>query len=272
MLYLPANSRAERTEPLRWLVCCDESGIDGKRFYGFGSLWMKEQRRGEIQRDVRAIRERHKYVDEFKWNKVRLARLPFYRDIIDYFFDNTGLCFHCLVVRKAAVDRSFHQGDWDLARRKHFTLLLTNKVGRALQVRRHRQQTFRIWVDPIASRYKKADEAVHIIGNNVLRARAVEAIRGSLKAETEGPIVGVHEHDSRDTPQIQLCDLLLGAVMDAWQENATEPGKLAVKAHISKRLGWPDLKADTRPGSRRFNVWYFNPTPSRREVASRHAL
>jgi hypothetical protein len=128
----------------------------------------------------------------------------------------------------------------DLARRKHFTMLLTNKIGRALRARSHRDQTFRVWVDPIASRYDRADEAVHVIANNVLRKRAAATLRTDLETKTQGPIVGVHEHDSRDTPQIQLCDLLLGAVMDAWQENAKEPGKLAVKAHIAGRLEWPD--------------------------------
>ncbi|MCD3180328.1 DUF3800 domain-containing protein, partial [Salmonella enterica subsp. enterica serovar Enteritidis] len=44
---------------LIWHVACDESGIDGQRFYGFGSLWMKYQRRGDFARIVRELREKH---------------------------------------------------------------------------------------------------------------------------------------------------------------------------------------------------------------------
>ena len=41
---------------------CDKSGMHGGEFYGFGSLWMRYQRR----REVDAVRRRHPYSSEFK--------------------------------------------------------------------------------------------------------------------------------------------------------------------------------------------------------------
>lgn len=31
-----------------YLIYCDESGIDGQNYYGFGSLWMPWERRGDL--------------------------------------------------------------------------------------------------------------------------------------------------------------------------------------------------------------------------------
>ncbi|HAS8291232.1 TPA: hypothetical protein I7707_21285, partial [Vibrio vulnificus] len=46
---------------LIWHVACDESGVDGQKYYGFGSLWMKYQRRGDFVRIIRELRDKHKY-------------------------------------------------------------------------------------------------------------------------------------------------------------------------------------------------------------------
>jgi hypothetical protein len=54
----------------RWLISCDESGTGGDRFYGFGTLWMNWQRRGDFARLVRELRDQHGYPYEFKWNKT----------------------------------------------------------------------------------------------------------------------------------------------------------------------------------------------------------
>lgn len=246
---------------LRWLISCDESGVDGSPYYGFGTLWMKWQRRGEFYALVRALRERHGYNHEIKWKNVSARFLPFYRDLVDLFFEETWLCFHCIVVRKATVKKELHDGSIDLARRKHFTMLLTNKIKRSLKANPHREQTFRIWVDPIASSYKKADEAVEVIANNVLRK-----VFGERR-----PVDKVITCDSRERESIQLCDLLLGAVVGAWRQDATASAKVALSGHIAEHLGWTDLHADTLTTERKFNIWYFHdPTsPGPRDAKTR---
>ncbi len=56
MIKLDAARLVPRTQPMKdnnqkkmvWHVACDESGVDGQPFYGFGSLWMSYQRRTEL--------------------------------------------------------------------------------------------------------------------------------------------------------------------------------------------------------------------------------
>ena len=52
----------------------------------------------------------------------------FYEDLVEAFFKTSWLQFHCCVVERATVRKEFHQGDYDLARRKHFGMLLRNKI------------------------------------------------------------------------------------------------------------------------------------------------
>ena len=234
---------------IRWLISCDESGTGGAPYYGFGSLWMKYQRRGDFAAAIRELREEYNYPYEIKWNKANQMKFRnFYKALIKYFFEHQWLAFHCFIARKAVVDKALHGGDYDLARRKHFTKLIANKVAKCMRKNPHRKHEFIIWVDPIASRYKKADESVEVIANNML-AQELKSIK---------PIKNVITHDSKDTETIQICDLLLGAVMEAWQRKSTSPNKQAIQAFVAEHLGWPDLKSDTKPTERKFNIWYFH--------------
>lgn len=242
---------------LIWLVSCDESGTGGALYYGFGSLWMKYQRRGDFARDMRALREKHSYTYECKWARVNRRSLAFSKDLVEYFFRRQWLAFHCIVVKKALVNKRLHKSDYDLARRKHLTMLLTNKIQRCMELRPSRDHSFRIYVDPIASRYRKADEAVEVIANNVL---------GQI-FEGRRPVDKVITRDSKETSTIQLCDLLLGAVMAAWQQDAQKPEKLELQSFIASHLGWKDLRGATFPWERKFNIWYFHdPTLGDHEI------
>lgn len=246
---------------LRWLISCDESGVGGAPFYGFGSLWMRWQRRGDFVAGIRVLREEHDYWDEIKWQKAHGKRhLTFYLDLVDYFFRRRWLVFHCLCVRKGLVDKALHREGYDEAMRKHYTMLLTNKMRRCARAHPGRDVSFRIYVDPIKSRYPKADEAMLVIANNVL-ARELRQLN---------LVESVVTRDSKETPSIQLCDLLLGAVMEARQQRSRSEGKRAVQEHIAAHLGWDDLAADTYPKERKFNIWQFHdPTRGPREARTR---
>src|SRR5690349_1887942 len=83
---------------IRWLVSCDESGVHGARYYGFGTLWMPWQRRGAFAALIDELRRAHAFHQEFKWSKVGPRYYGFYRDLVDLFFKTHWLSFQCLVV------------------------------------------------------------------------------------------------------------------------------------------------------------------------------
>ncbi len=245
----------------RWLISVDESGVNGTRYYGFGSLWMAWQRRGDFAEMLRAICGEHEYFHEIKWTKVKSKTADLFSDVVEAFFRESWLSFHCIVVEKSVVRRDLHPGGFDEARRKHLTMLLRNKIEACMKAHGHTQQTFRVWSDPIHSSYAKAHEAVEVIANNALS----KAFGGRIR-----PVDSVIVRDSKETPSIQLCDLLLGAVVAAWEGDVFAEAKLDLQQWIAYHLGWQDLKADTRPGERKFNVWVFHdPTRQRRRATTR---
>jgi len=245
----------------RWLISCDESGMHGSPHYGFGSLWMRWQRRGDFLRDFTELASKHAFNQECKWSRASSIRfLPFYKELVSYFFQRRWLVFHCLIVRKEAVAKSVFHTSWDEARRKHYTLLLCDKMKRALKRFPTRQHEFRIYVDKIPSSYPKADEAMEIISQNILNQQFRAA----------APVSSVRTRDSQTTPSIQLCDLLLGAVMETWHKRALNPTKVAIRKEIARHLGWEELDSDTHRAERKFNIWYFHdPTREVRRVLTR---
>lgn len=224
---------------------------------------MQWQRRGDFLREYRDIADKHRFNQECKWSRASAREFfPFYAELISYFFQRRWLVFHCLVVRRQIVARAeYHQNDWDLARRKHYTMLLTQKMRRALKRFPDRLHEFRIYVDRISSRYGKADEAMEVISNHVLN-------RGFRKIS---PVSSVITRDSKDRPTIQLCDLLLGAVMETWHRRVLNVTKQAIRSEIARHLGWKDLDADTHEAERKFNIWYFHDPvrETRRKVRTR---
>lgn len=257
-----AQARQRGRDPKRkYIIFCDESGIHHSAMYGFGSLWMPWERRGDFARIWSELQDQFYPPSEVKWHKVKRQTLDFYLALIDEFFRRRWLMFHCLVVGKAEVELQHHKKDWDLARRKQFVMLLSNKLARFATPKKE----YRIRVDPIASRYSKADEAAEIIIERIV----------SKKPRLQGVIHSLREVDSRDTPGVQLSDLLLGAVMAARVGEARAHAKLAVIERICSHLGWDSLAYDTKPDVIKFNIWRFwDPTSGepRPETTERRIL
>ncbi|WP_241482501.1 hypothetical protein [Muribacter muris] len=101
---------------------------------------------------------------------------------------------------------------------------------------------------------------MQIIANNIIRQNT-----GISEA-----ILNLKEVNSKYCHGVQLCDLLLGAVLNAYQKESTSERKLALSTLIAHHLGWEALKYDTLMTEKKFNIWYFyDPTQGPRLVKSR---
>jgi hypothetical protein len=251
---MPQEGQA-RDGVVRRALYCDESGISGDHdYYGFGALIMAYQRRGQFAADIEMLRREHKAgKDEIKWSKTNRFTSPFYTALIDYFFEQPFLLFHCMVVERAWVKaKLYHGGSFDTAREKHFTHLLSDKVTRIKKVHRGRETEIRVYVDKIPSSYPKVGEAIGIIANRIVHAK-LTPLKGF--ADKVSSIDFLAECESHDYVGIQIADLLLGAVVDTWNRRSTTSHKANLQTHIAKHLGWEDLRSDTMPEERKFNIW-----------------
>lgn len=239
-----------------YLIYCDETGMDGSRYYGFGSLWMPWERRGDFARLITDLRMKHGYADEIKWTHVGKRSEAFYTRLIDSFFERNWLMFHALVVRKGYSDNRLHK-NFDEEKGKRLVMLLEKKIK--FFSRGDSGKRYHVRVDPLPMRYKKADEAAFKIASSMLRQDL-----GCVPLET------LATRRSHETPGIQVADFLLGASVAGWQGRASADHKLRVKHHLAEHLGWPDMISDTRPHLWKFNIWYFHdPKGGPREVITR---
>lgn len=246
----------KQPEHKNFLVYCDESGIDGgQKYVGFGSLWMPNERRGAFTGIVNALRARHVYQDEIKWKKVKIGNVEFYLDLVRAFFKQPWLAFHAIVVRKELIDLSRHV-DMEQAQLKFYTRLLATKIK--MSARKSPDRRYYVRVDPLPSSYARADEAQRNIIGHMLKKEVSDTVLEALVTK-----------DSKSVAGIQISDLLLGATMAAFQRTIQTPHKHAVVREVAAHLGWPDLFADTYPGERKFNIWYFHDKRYSREVQTR---
>ena len=218
----------------------------------FGSLWLPYDRRG----DLAALFESHRLasgaVGEVKWTKVkRGGQLKMALRLVDSFFERNRLSFHAYTLEQSVIDLEHHKRDRDLAHRKHFTQFLSNKMIRIIQKRGLATQ-FHVWVDPIASRYDKADEALQTVSTNIIQKLYRYGRPGHEPVQ-------VRTQDSKERAAIQICDVLLGAITASYNGKVRDSSpKSEVCTRIAEHLGWPDLRADTKPYERKFNIWNFH--------------
>ncbi|WP_245155376.1 DUF3800 domain-containing protein [Mannheimia haemolytica] len=226
-----------------WHLFCDESGISGKPFYAFGALWIREDKISLFEKEIQKLREKHYCTDEIKWQGTNSKRFSeFYRELVSFFFQADYLFFNCIVVQQAIVNKAFHNGDYEMAKQKHFNLLICNKIEQSLY--KNRINRFVLSVDDLPFKYNKADEAMHIIANNIIRKKTAVA----------NAILALNEVDSRKSSGVQLCDLLLGAILSSYQNDITSERKKELTKWIALHLGWDKLTYDTLQEEKKFNI------------------
>ena len=82
-------------------VYCDESchlENDNQSAMVLGAIWCPVEKRQNIAESLKLIKKRHGFSSSFelKWTKVSISKLPFYLDMINYFFDCNDLHFRGL--------------------------------------------------------------------------------------------------------------------------------------------------------------------------------
>jgi len=108
---------------------CDESchlENDGKPYMFLGRISSPYNQVKRHTAAINDIKNRHKFGAEIKWTKVSNSKLPFYLELVDYFFA-TDLRFRVVGVRKAQINNeAFGQTYDDLYYKMYFHLINHN--------------------------------------------------------------------------------------------------------------------------------------------------
>jgi hypothetical protein len=224
-------------------IYCDESGHlpnDGLAVMVLGAVWCPAEKAREIAVRLREIKARHGRPPDFevKWSKASPAGQRLYLDLIDYFFDDDDLHARALIVPdKGLLDHARFGQDHDTWYYKMYFemlhVLLTPK-GR-----------YRIYLDiKDTCSARKVTKLHEVLANSLYDfQREIERVQTVRSHEVE---------------QLQLADLLIGAIGYANRGLSGNAGKLAVVERMRHRSGY-SLTRSTLLREDKLNIFRWQP-------------
>jgi hypothetical protein len=207
-----------------------------------GALWCPSEKTREIAQRIREIKARHKLAANFeiKWTKVSPAKLDFYLDILNYFFDNDDLHFRALIVsdKTKLCHEAYCQSHDTWYYKMYFDLL---KV--LLTPRDH----FSIYLDIKDSRSAAKVRNLHDVLCNNLYDFHRDIIRR------------VQNVRSHEIEQVQLADLLIG-VVSYTNRGLSENSAKAALVHCMKTRSGYSLTRTTLLREEKVNLFHWEPS------------
>ena len=227
-------------------IYCDEScHLENDRLpvMVLGAIWCSLEKTKEIAVRIREIKAQHGLPANFeiKWVKVSPAKLSFYLDVLDYFFDDDDLHFRGLIADKTRLRHKEHNqthDDWYY--KMYFDML---------KVILFPHSRYRIYIDIKDTRSQSKVENLQklheVLSNNMydFRREVIERVQA------------VHSHE---VEQLQLADLLIGAVAYANRNLQTSQAKLELVNRLRERSGYR-LTSKTLYREDKVNLFLWQP-------------
>lgn len=226
-------------------VYCDESchlERDGHSAMVLGGLWCPLDKTREVANQIRDLKESHGLHrhGEMKWSKIAPSRLAFYRAVVDYFFDNPDLRFRAVIVPdKSILDHAKHNQTHDEFYYKMFFTLLKPGIGPG--------GTYQIFLDTKDT--KRRERKLHDVLCNALH---------DFNRERLTSVISVPSHEVQ---QVQLADVLIGAVSASVRSSSTSAAKVEIRKLVGERAGH-SITATTVLAENKFNILRWVPKPA----------
>jgi hypothetical protein len=221
-------------------IYCDESchlQHDHQDFMVLGALWCPADKAAEIAARVREIKSSHGLATgfEIKWTKVSPAKQSFYMDVLNYFFDDDDLCFRALIADKRSLNHDAFPGQdhhsW------YYKMLFT-----LLSPLLSPDSRYRIYLD-----LKDTQSAA--------RANNLRKVLCNDRYDFDRHLIQwIQPVRSNEVQQLQLCDLLLGAIAYVNRGLSSNPAKVALVDRIKHRTHY-SLVRSTLLRERKLNLF-----------------
>lgn len=195
----------------RYNVYCDESCHLENDHHGvmvLGAVWCPADEARQAFVRLREIKAEHGLAPDFelKWTKVSPAKVAYYTDVLDYFFDNGSLNFRAVVVPDKGLLRhtAFGQTHDDWYYKMYFDMLKVLLVPQA---------AYRIYIDIKDTNGPQKVRKLH------------DVICNSLYDFSREIVETVQIVRSHEVELMQLADFLIGAVAYANRDLHTSTAK-----------------------------------------------
>jgi len=223
-------------------IYCDESchlENDKEKAMAMGAVWCPIDESAVAFKRIREIKIQNKLSPKFeiKWTKVSPAKIDFYLDLVDYFFDNSNLHFRCLVVpdKKILNHDKFKQTHDEWYYKMYFDLLKTILSP---------EDKYRVYID-----IKDTNG-----GEKVKKLR--EVLCNNLYDFDREIIEWAQIVKSNEIELMQISDFLLGAVSYVHRGLKSSVAKNKIIERIKERSNYTLLRS-TLFQENKFNIFVW---------------
>jgi hypothetical protein len=234
-------------------IYCDESchlEHDNQKAMALGAVYCPESKKKEIFERLLELKKKHNLIPsvnnkpktnrpyfELKWSKVSWTKINYYKDVIDYFFDDDDLRFRVLVVPdKSELDYASYNHTHDTFYYKMYFSMLKTILNP--------EKGHHIYIDIKDTR---SSEKVHKL-EQVLRSDRYDYAKEIIKK--------VQQVKSHEVELLQLTDLLTGAISYANRGLSGSKAKTALIEHIRHRSKY-SLTKSTLIRSEKLNIFIW---------------
>lgn len=225
-------------------IYCDESchlENDQQQVMVLGAVWCLMEKTRKISVRIKEIKKKHNLSSHFevKWTKVSQAKVDFYRDLLDYFFDDHDLHFRALIVpdKSKLKHEVFGQSHDTWYYKMYFDML---------KVIFNPEAQYRVYLDIKDTRG----------GNKV--AKLHEVLCNNVYDFSREIIERVQIVNSYEIEALQLADLLIGAVSYVNRDLSGSPAKIELTRRMKQRSGY-SLTRTTLLKEDKVNLFRWHP-------------
>ena len=240
-------------------IFVDESRLCNSRYQLFGSLWLPREIQQEFIKGFWDLWDKEFLTrkSELKWTKVSNGKLLSYKRFIDYWATKPQIDFRCVILDTHAIDyQKYHQDSEELGFYKFLYFFLSRNIEKDNRFKGIKD-VYQIFID--VRRQKDKIEVGRLedlkFYLNFRLGKSCPKIPSKLVL-TNNPIRNVEAVNSKLSPEVQLVDILTGAVGYVWEGFKTSPAKLELIEYIENLL---DIKL-SKPTSfltSKVNIWQF---------------
>lgn len=223
-------------------IYCDESchlENDKEKAMALGAIWCPFDKKNAVFERLREIKVEHGLSPTFelKWNKVSMAKIDYYKAVLNYFFDNSDLHFRVLVVPDKSIlnHEKYSQTHDQFYYKMYFDLLKTIFSPNS---------TYNIYIDIKDTIGAKKVEFLH----NVLCNNNYDFSKNTIHK--------VQQVRSHEVELIGLADFFAGAMSYLHRGLDTSKAKLKLIEMIREKSGYSLLRS-TLYREDKFNVFIW---------------
>ena len=221
-------------------IYCDESchlEHDNIPVIVLGAISCNKLYRKRIFKDIENIKIKHGIgrKSEITWSRISMSKIDFYKEIIDYFFENENLSFRGLVVRnKDLLDHEKYQQTHDEWYYKMYFKLLSRIIKNDIRND--------IYLD------------IKDTKGSSRRYKLQEVLSNSIYDFNNNIVHNIQAIDSRESLILQIVDLFIGALGYTNRDLKTSQAKLEIIRYIKEKTGYSLIKS-TLPTENKFNIF-----------------